>query len=37
MACVCERGLCRLLFLSRKPAAIDFQKWINDVVLPAIR
>lgn len=37
MQCVSERGLYRLLFLSRKKAAIDFQEWVTGTVRPAIR
>ncbi|MBY6089253.1 hypothetical protein KUW11_02645 [Maritimibacter alkaliphilus] len=36
MACVSKKGLYKLLFWSRKPAALDFQDWVTDVVLPAI-
>jgi len=36
LACVSEGGLYKLLFLSRKPAALDFQDWVTDTVLPSI-
>jgi len=36
MQCVSEGGLYKLLFLSRKPAALDFQDRVTDTVLPSI-
>ena len=37
MSVVSEPGLYRLIFMSRKEEAIDFQKWIFSEVLPALR
>jgi prophage antirepressor-like protein len=36
MLCVSKSGLYKLLFVSRKPAALVFQDWVTDVVLPSI-
>ena len=36
MNCVNKSGIYKLIFMSRKPAALDFQDWVTDVVLPAI-
>lgn len=37
MACVTESGLYALIFMSRKPAARKFRRWVTGEVLPAIR
>lgn len=37
LICVNEGGLYRMLFLSRRPEALDFQDWVTGTVLPAIR
>jgi len=37
MAAVTESGLYHLIFMSRKPVAQAFRKWVSSEVLPAIR
>jgi len=37
LACITESGLYRLVFKSRKTEALDFQKWVTNEVLPALR
>ncbi len=37
MVCVTESGLYALIFMSRKPEAKKFRKWVTAEVLPAIR
>ena len=37
MICVNESGLYSLIFVSRKPQAKRFKKWVTSVVLPSIR
>lgn len=35
--CLTESGLYRLIFISRKPKALAFQRWVTKEVLPSIR
>lgn len=37
MLCISEQGLYKLIFKSRKPFAEDFQDWICEEVIPALR
>ncbi|WP_412509758.1 Bro-N domain-containing protein [Roseovarius sp. SYSU LYC5161] len=37
VVCITEAGLYKLVMMSRKPEAEEFQDWIAGVVLPAIR
>ncbi len=37
MLAVSQGGLFKLLFVSRKPMALEFQDWVTDVVLHCIR
>jgi prophage antirepressor-like protein len=37
MVCVSEAGLYKLIFVSRKPIAEEFQAWVFEEVLPSIR
>ena len=37
LLCISEQGLYKIIFKSRKPFAEEFQDWICEIVIPAIR